>query len=91
MTVYRVIQELIGNVIKHAQATEVIVQLFRDEDKLHITVEDNGIGFDTQNIQSFKGAGWTNIQNRIAYLKGTIELESGKGTGTSVVIEIPLA
>lgn len=91
VTVYRVIQELIGNVIKHAQATEVIVQLFRDEDKLHITVEDNGIGFDTQNIQSFKGAGWTNIQNRIAYLKGTIELESGKGTGTSVVIEIPLA
>lgn len=91
VTVYRVIQELINNTMKHAGATESIVQLSKDEHKLHITVEDNGKGFDTSKMYDFKGAGWTNIQNRVTYLKGKIDLDSSKENGTSVIIEIPLS
>lgn len=90
ITVYRVIQELINNVMKHANATECIVQLDANEHGLHITVEDNGIGFDTNNLNTFKGAGWTNIQNRINYLRGKIQIDSSAQQGTSVQIEIPL-
>ena len=91
VTVYRVIQELINNTMKHAGATASIVQLSKDEHKLHITVEDNGKGFDVKNITAFKGAGWTNIQNRVTYLKGKIDVDSSEQNGTSVIIEIPLS
>ena len=72
VTVYRVIQELINNTMKHAKATASIVQIENDNNILHITVEDNGVGFDAKNISSFNGAGWMNIHNRINYLKGKI-------------------
>jgi|JI6StandDraft_1071083.scaffolds.fasta_scaffold03715_9 two-component system NarL family sensor kinase len=91
ITVYRVIQELINNSMKHAEATQSIVQIANENNILHITVEDNGKGFDVQNINNFKGAGWTNIQNRITYLKGKIHVDSNEKNGTSVIIEIPLA
>lgn len=91
ITIYRIIQELINNTIKHAKASEVIVQLSKDENFLHITVEDNGIGFNSGDLNNFKGAGWTNIQNRINYLKGRLDLDSNINEGTSVNIEIPLA
>lgn len=90
ITVYRVIQELINNTIKHANATQIIVQVFKENNILNITVEDNGKGFDVNNISNFKGAGWTNIQNRINYLKGKIQVDSAPTEGTSVNIEIPL-
>ena len=66
------------------------MQLSKDENILHITVEDNGKGFDVNAIKSFKGAGWTNIQNRINYLKGKLNIDSNSQEGTSVTIEIPL-
>ncbi|MBP6659254.1 MAG: sensor histidine kinase [Chitinophagales bacterium] len=90
ITVYRVIQELINNTMKHANATESIVQLVNENNILHITVEDNGKGFDVKNINNFKGAGWTNIQNRITYLKGKINVDSSEQNGTSITIEIPI-
>lgn len=90
VTVYRIIQELINNTMKHANATDSIVQLANENNMLHVTVEDNGKGFDVENINNFKGAGWTNIQNRITYLKGKIDIESNEKNGTSIVVEIPL-
>lgn len=90
ITIYRIIQELINNTIKHANATEIIVQLFKEDNKLNITVEDNGKGFDVKNINNFKGAGWTNIINRVNYLKGKTDVVSNEKEGTSVNIEIPL-
>lgn len=89
--VYRIIQELINNTIKHANASELLVQLSKEDTTLYITVEDNGKGFDTTNIQHFKGAGWTNILNRINYLKGKLDVQSSASEGTSINIEIPLA
>lgn len=91
VTVYRIVQELVNNIIKHAKATQAIVQLTKDDNLLHITVEDNGIGFDINKLGTFKSAGWTNIQNRINYLGGKLEVDSNPANGTSVTIEIALS
>lgn len=88
ITIYRVIQELVTNIIKHARATEAMVQVSRENNKLLITVEDNGQGFDISILDSARGIGWSNIKSRIDYLQGEIDIQSGPGKGTSVNIEI---
>jgi len=88
ITIYRIVQELINNTIKHAAATKAIVQLSKIDEQLSITVEDDGKGFDPVILQRVKGIGWTNIQSRVAFLKGTLDVESQPGKGTSVYIEI---
>lgn len=88
ITLYRIIQELVNNSIKHAAAKEAIVQLQHEYGLLSVTVEDNGKGFDTACLDMSRGIGWSNIQNRVDYLKGTLSLISEKGKGTSVTIEI---
>ncbi|HWR32084.1 MAG TPA: sensor histidine kinase, partial [Chitinophagaceae bacterium] len=85
--VYRIIQELLNNVLKHAVATEVFVQLIREESRLNVVVEDNGKGFDTNLPENNKGAGWANIRSRVEYLKGQLEIHSEQGKGTLVNIE----
>jgi len=88
--VYRIVQELLNNTLKHAAATDVFVQLVREANRLSIVVEDNGKGFDTNLITESKGAGWMNIRSRVDYLKGQLDIHSEPGKGTLVNIEIPL-
>ncbi|WP_166967389.1 tetratricopeptide repeat-containing sensor histidine kinase [Yeosuana marina] len=85
--IYRIIQELIHNVIKHANATEALVQLNNHEDKLIITVEDNGQGFDTNSSEN--GIGLQNIKSRVNFLKANLDISSSK-KGTTFSIEIDL-
>jgi two-component system, NarL family, sensor kinase len=85
--IYRIIQELISNSIKHARANRILVQLVKEADVMTITVEDNGVGFDSSTLASNKGAGWTNIYNRAHFLGATVELSSEPGLGTTVIIE----
>jgi len=87
--VYRIIQELVNNILKHAHATTALVQLIRKENALSITVEDNGSGFDTGILQNNNGMGYLNLQNRVNYMKGTIDIHTSADKGTSVNIEIP--
>jgi signal transduction histidine kinase len=87
ITAYRIIQELLNNTLKHASATEAMVQVIRDEGRLNIVVEDNGRGFDMKSLDEKKGAGWTNIRARVEYLKGQMELNTEPGKGTQVNIE----
>jgi len=93
VTIYRIIQELVHNAIKHANAQKVLVQVnaSQEDSMLSITVEDNGKGFDTTLLQNAQGIGWGNIQNRVDFLKGKIDLNSEPDKGTSVLIEIPLS
>lgn len=93
VTIYRIIQELVHNAIKHANAQKVLVQVHasQEEKMLSVTVEDNGKGFDTTLLQTAQGIGWSNIQNRVDFLKGKIDLNSDPDKGTSVLIEIPLS
>ena len=85
--IYRIIQELLNNVMKHAAATEAFVQLIKEGDRLNVVVEDNGKGFDMALLENSKGAGWVNIRSRIEYLKGQLDIHSGEGKGTLVNIE----
>jgi two-component system NarL family sensor kinase len=87
--VFRVLQELINNILKHANANEVTIQLIREASELTMMVEDNGIGFETS-ILSNPGIGLKNIRSRIEYLNGTFDIDSSVGNGTTVIIEIPL-
>lgn len=90
VVVYRIVQELLNNILKHAQATDAYVQLVRRDEIVHLTVEDNGKGFDLKQAEHHKGAGMRNIENRVAYLGGTLDIQSTLGEGTSVEIEIKL-
>jgi two-component system, NarL family, sensor kinase len=88
---YRVIQECVNNVIKHAAATQLDISLIRDEDGISVTVEDNGKGFDAGDSTKSSGLGLKNIQARVEYLKGTVDFDSSPGKGTLVAIHVPLA
>jgi two-component system, NarL family, sensor kinase len=85
---FRVLQELVNNIIKHSQATVVNIQLVRNEDELNIMIEDNGVGFDVSRVS--EGIGLKNIESRIAYLNGTVHFDSRPGKGTTVTIDVPL-
>ncbi|MGB3779714.1 MAG: PAS domain S-box protein [Tunicatimonas sp.] len=88
---YRVVQELINNALKHAQATRIDVQLVEHEASVVLTVEDNGQGFDVPSPDSPRSSfGLRNIETRIKSLNGTFDIDSHPGTGTSVTVELPL-
>lgn len=88
---YRVIQEIVNNIIKHAKASQISMQLVKHESELNIMIEDNGVGFDTTLIESFDGIGLKGIQSRIDFLNGTVHFDSTLGKGTTVIIDIPLS
>ena len=90
ITIYRIVQELVNNIIKHAHAAQAIVQLTAEINQVTITIEDNGKGFEAQKLDDVKGIGWVNIRSRVEYLKGKIDVRSQPGDGTSVHIELPL-
>ncbi len=84
---FRVIQELITNAIKHSGADEIYVQLITDAEGLTIVVEDMGVGFDMAKLKS-KGIGLQNLKNRIEKIGGIYHLESTINKGTTIIIEI---
>ncbi len=85
--IYRIVQELLFNGIKHAQAKEVLVQLIRNDEDLEIMVEDDGKGYDPSEIK--KGMGTENVAARVNFLKGEISIHSVIGTGTTTTITVP--
>jgi signal transduction histidine kinase len=89
ISIYRIILELVTNTVKHAQASELNVQIIKYPAYINIIVEDNGKGFNWKKAKTGQGIGLTNIESRIELLKGKLEIDSGSG-GTTVVIEIPI-
>ena len=87
VNIYRIIQELLQNALKHARAAQVIVQVTLRDGRFSITVEDNGKGFDSSLLSQSQGIGWSNIRNRVRYLNGTLDVRSLPENGTSVLIE----
>lgn len=86
---YRIVRELIQNIVKHAQATEAIIEIVQEQQLFNIVVEDNGIGFDPKD--SHKGFGLQNLQYRVQSLQGTISIESARGMGTTINISFDLS
>lgn len=84
---YRIAQELMNNAFKYSQATELIVQLVQEQNRINLTIQDNGKGFDTLILQTSKGSGIANIRSRVESLNGRFELYSESGKGTEVIVE----
>lgn len=87
ITIYRIVQELLNNSIKHASAKNAIIQVAQEEDQLTVTVEDDGKGFDINQLKLAKGIGWKNISSRLNYHNGKLDVKSSPEKGTSVYIE----
>ena len=87
---FRVVQELVQNIIKHAQATEITLQLVQSDTELTIVVEDNGIGFAAHAPEMPAGLGIRNVHSRVAYLGGQVHFDSAPGRGTTVALDVPL-
>ncbi len=88
LNIYRIIQELVNNAIKHARCKEIFVQISKTINEMTITVEDDGIGFSTENVK--KGMGLENIRSRVNYLRGEFNVESSDNQGTLFLVQIPL-
>jgi signal transduction histidine kinase len=89
---YRIVQEALTNVAKHARATSCRVFLQGLSNTILITIEDNGAGFDpaeTQRIGGRRGLGLIGIRERASQLRGTVRLESAPGRGTRLTVELP--
>ncbi|MFC4633181.1 ATP-binding protein [Dokdonia ponticola] len=90
ITIFRIIQELVTNIVKHAQATEATISLTQHDNELNIMVEDNGKGFKVGKLEEKDGMGLGSIERRVEHLEGTMEVDSAQGRGTSVSIDIPI-
>ena len=87
---YKIIQEFVSNVLKHSCATELSIQIIRFEESMILTIEDNGIGFDPNTINEKNGMGYTSVRSRLSEINGEMKVDSGKGAGTTITIELPL-
>lgn len=83
--VFRIIQELINNSLRHGKASVVSIVFDENDGKIVCKYSDNGIGFDSENLKSQKGLGMKNIESRIIFLNGSITIKSAINKGTNVV------
>ncbi|GEM_PF-2939807 len=91
IAVYRIIQELVNNIIKYSGAHNVNIYFTQHEGELNVHVEDDGMGFDTALLKQSKGSGWKNICSRLKYVDGNISIDSRPyRKNSTVIIDIPL-
>jgi signal transduction histidine kinase len=88
---YRVVQEAMSNVVRHAHATRVDVLAERRADRVMVMVEDDGVGFDPRRFQHGNQLGLVGMHERVDALSGTLSVESKPGAGTTIVVEVPIA
>jgi two-component system NarL family sensor kinase len=90
IALYRIAQELVNNALKHAKATEIIVQVVQEDNRIHLTVMDNGQGFDQSKINDLKSSGLQNIKARVESFNGHIDIDSIPGKGTEIGVEFKI-
>lgn len=90
VNIYRVIQEIIHNTVKHANAHLLKITIYQEVDRIVITTVDDGIGFIIQNSSEIESIGMLSLQSRISLLNGTLKLESELNKGTKFNINLPL-
>jgi two-component system CheB/CheR fusion protein len=95
MALYRLVQECLTNILKHAQATDVSLIIERRADALQMIVEDDGVGFDIaaahRSAHAARRLGLIGMQERVAQLGGALTIESEPGRGTNIIVRIPFA
>ncbi len=87
-TMYRLVQEALTNVVKHAAAGHVTVELIESDESVHLTVTDDGAGFETEGTS--EGFGLLGMRERLALLDGHMQIDSSRGRGTTVAVRLPL-
>jgi PAS domain S-box-containing protein len=88
LTIFRIIQETMNNALKHAKANTAHVSIVRSRGHIHLTIEDNGIGFEMHSVK--KGVGLKNIQNRVYLVNGNYTIETAPGKGCRIFIKFPI-
>jgi len=90
--VYRIVQEIIENAIKHSAAQKLIIEISKEDQHLLIRTSDDGIGFDIEKLSSSgkKGYGLVSIENKVEFLKGSLQIKTGINKGTKYNIRIPV-
>ncbi len=89
LSLYRILQEVLGNMMKHAAATQIEVEMSESAGLIVLQIADNGKGFDTGIINASKGIGWKNIFARVNLLNGSVDVRSERISGTRIEITIP--
>lgn len=87
---FRILQESLNNVLRHSQATEVHIKLYRSQDKLVMTIADNGIGIYPDCRRKANSFGLVGIEERINAFGGAFEIDSDEGTGTTLMVCLPI-
>lgn len=90
LMIYRILQECVQNVLKHANATKLDVSVISEYSEIDMIIEDDGVGFSTENPGTGESNGIKNIRSRIQYLNGKYEIDSSPGNGTIIAFYIPL-
>ena len=88
LAIYRIVEEALSNVMRHAHATEVFINVRKNENTISLSIEDNGVGFNPEEI-SHDSSGLSNMQSRVSILKGTFNIDSSRGKGTFTSVTIP--
>ena len=89
LTLFRILQESLTNIVKHAKASEVRVKLLQANDSLQLTISDNGIGFNSQSAAKMESYGLIGMKERAFLINGNLTVTSKKNAGTTIKIEIP--
>lgn len=88
LNVFRILQELLSNALKHSCASNILLQCSQNEDIIFITFEDTGSSFNTDSLKNKKGMGLDNLKNRVAFLQGKFELHSAPSEGKEIDITL---
>ncbi|MBU2914473.1 tetratricopeptide repeat-containing sensor histidine kinase [Reichenbachiella agariperforans] len=90
VALYRIAQEWVNNIIKYSDAKNITLQIIQDEEEVLLMIEDDGMGFDQKLLISGKGYGWKNIQSRVAFIVGSLDLDTQSGRrGNTFTVAIP--
>lgn len=90
INIFRMVQELLTNCIKHAEASKIVINLTQHDDSINIILEDNGRGFDVKKVDKKEGMGLANIEKKIEHMGGVFTIDSFEKRGTSIIIDIPI-
>jgi signal transduction histidine kinase len=90
ITIFRIIQELITNIIKHADAKNATINISLYDKNLNIIIEDDGKGFDINKVDLKEGMGISSIKTRVKHLNGTFNIDATPGKGSSIILNIPI-
>ena len=89
ISLYRISQEWVNNILKYSDARKVTVQITKDEEEITLLIEDDGMGFDKNLLIEGKGNGWKNMKSRTNLMKGELEIESTPGMrGNSLILNV---